>query len=126
VVIDHNCLISVGEMGERGAGAAYDRGADRDPKVGPMPEFLRGWEILILLVLLVLLFGAKRLPDTARGLGRSLRIFKAETKGLRDDDQPAATTPPTTAAPAAPREITDGGSAPTSPAPTPEREHHDS
>lgn len=46
----------------------------------------KGWEIVIVLVLLLLLFGAKRLPDAARGLGRSLRIFKAETKGLRDDD----------------------------------------
>jgi sec-independent protein translocase protein TatA len=45
-----------------------------------------GWEIIIVLALLLLLFGAKRLPDAARGLGRSLRIFKAETKGLRDDD----------------------------------------
>jgi sec-independent protein translocase protein TatA len=41
----------------------------------------------------VLLFGAKKLPDAARGLGRSLRIFKAETKGLRDDDEPADEAP---------------------------------
>ena len=47
---------------------------------------LRGYEWLILLLIVVLLFGAKRLPDTARGLGRSLRILKAETKGLREDD----------------------------------------
>ena len=47
----------------------------------------KGWEIIIILALLLLLFGAKRLPDAARGLGRSLRIFKAETKGLRDDEQ---------------------------------------
>ena len=46
----------------------------------------KGWEIIIVLALLLLLFGAKRLPDAARGLGRSLRIFKAETNGLRDDD----------------------------------------
>jgi sec-independent protein translocase protein TatA len=37
-------------------------------------------------VVLVLLFGAKRLPDAARSLGRSLRIIKAETRGLADDD----------------------------------------
>jgi TatA/E family protein of Tat protein translocase len=49
------------------------------PSLGPT-------EIILVLLLLVLLFGAKRLPDTARGIGRSLRIFKAETKGLRDDD----------------------------------------
>jgi sec-independent protein translocase protein TatA len=46
----------------------------------------KGWEIIIILALLLLLFGAKRLPDAARGLGRSMRIFKAETRGLRDDD----------------------------------------
>ncbi len=46
---------------------------------------LRGWEWLIIVALVLLLFGAKRLPDAARGLGRSLRIFKAETKGLRDE-----------------------------------------
>jgi len=35
----------------------------------------------------VLLFGAKKLPELARGSGRALRIFKAETKGLVDDDE---------------------------------------
>jgi sec-independent protein translocase protein TatA len=43
-------------------------------------------EIVIILVILVLLFGAKKLPELARGSGRALRIFKAETKGLLDDD----------------------------------------
>lgn len=42
-------------------------------------------ELLILLLLLVLLFGAKRLPDAARGLGRSLRIFKSE---MKSDEKP--------------------------------------
>lgn len=51
---------------------------------------LRGWEWLIIVALILLLFGAKRLPDAARGLGRSLRIFKAETKGLTDDSAAAA------------------------------------
>lgn len=46
-------------------------------------------EWLAIILLVVLLFGAKRLPDAARGLGRSLRIFKAETKGLVDDATPA-------------------------------------
>jgi sec-independent protein translocase protein TatA len=44
------------------------------------------WEIALVLIVLVLLFGAKKLPDLARGSGRALRIFKAETKGLMDDD----------------------------------------
>jgi sec-independent protein translocase protein TatA len=47
---------------------------------------LKPWHIIVLVVLFLLLFGAKRLPDAARSLGRSLRIFKAETKNLMDDD----------------------------------------
>jgi len=43
-------------------------------------------EILLILLIVVLLFGAKKLPELARGSGRALRIFKAETKGLIDDD----------------------------------------
>jgi sec-independent protein translocase protein TatA len=45
-------------------------------------------ELLIILAVLVLLFGASKLPELARGSGRALRIFKAETKGLMDDDEP--------------------------------------
>jgi sec-independent protein translocase protein TatA len=53
-------------------------------------------ELLIILAVLVLLFGATKLPELARGSGRALRIFKAETKGLMDDDeeQDAATKTP--------------------------------
>jgi sec-independent protein translocase protein TatA len=47
---------------------------------------LKPWHIAVLVVLLILLFGAKRLPDAARSLGRSMRIIKAETKGLAEDD----------------------------------------
>lgn len=48
---------------------------------------LRGSEWLIILVLVVVLFGAKRLPDAARGIGRSLRVFRSEVKGLSDDEK---------------------------------------
>lgn len=47
---------------------------------------LGGTEIILLLVVVLLLFGAKRLPDAARGLGRSLRILKAETRGLTEEN----------------------------------------
>lgn len=47
---------------------------------------LKPWHILVLVVVLVLLFGAKKLPGAARGLGQSLRILKSETKTLRDED----------------------------------------
>jgi sec-independent protein translocase protein TatA len=54
-------------------------------------------EIFLILAVVVLLFGAKKLPELARGSGRALRIFKAETKGLVDDDdettEPKAITP---------------------------------
>jgi sec-independent protein translocase protein TatA len=51
---------------------------------------LKPWHIAIFIVVLVLLFGAKRLPDAARSLGRSLRIIKAETKGLVDENNDVA------------------------------------
>jgi sec-independent protein translocase protein TatA len=51
-----------------------------------------GWELVLVVLVIMVLFGAKRLPDASRSLGRSLRIFKAETKGLRDDDTPPSTT----------------------------------
>ncbi|MEO6089969.1 MAG: Sec-independent protein translocase subunit TatA [Umezawaea sp.] len=48
-------------------------------------------ELIIIAVVIILLFGAKKLPDMARSLGKSAKILKAETKGLReDDDQPQA------------------------------------
>ena len=49
-----------------------------------------GWHIVILIVLLVLLFGFKRLPDAARSLGRSMRVFKSEVDELKKDNASAA------------------------------------
>ena len=77
---------------------------------------LEPWHLIVLLVVVLLLFGSKRLPDAARGLGRSLRIFKAETKGLREEfdagakgteahDEPVTKAPP--AQPAAGPESTE-------------------
>ncbi|WP_369052111.1 Sec-independent protein translocase subunit TatA [Kineococcus terrestris] len=52
---------------------------------------LKPWHILVLVVVMLLLFGAKRLPDAARGLGRSLRIFKSEVKEMQREDEEEAT-----------------------------------
>jgi sec-independent protein translocase protein TatA len=43
-------------------------------------------EIIIIAIVIFALFGYRKLPDAARSVGRSMRIFKAETKGLREDD----------------------------------------
>jgi len=48
---------------------------------------LKPWHIILLVVVIVVIFGSKRLPDAARSLGRSMRIMKAETKGLMDDEK---------------------------------------
>jgi sec-independent protein translocase protein TatA len=47
---------------------------------------LQAWHIIVLAIVIIVLFGAKRLPDAARSLGRSMRIIKAETRGLMEDD----------------------------------------
>jgi sec-independent protein translocase protein TatA len=84
-------------------------------------------ELILIVLVLVLLFGAKKLPELARGSGRALRIFKAETKGLidDDDDEPTTTTgtatvKPTEAieppgAPAQPTNTTQNGAEPRQP-----------
>ena len=46
-----------------------------------------GWELVILLAVLVVLFGATKLPTAARSIGQSIRIFKAETRGSHSEDQ---------------------------------------
>ena len=56
-------------------------------------------ELVLLVLVILLLFGARRLPDLSRSLGRSLRIFKSETKAMVDDQ-------PTQSEPAPPRQIT--------------------
>ncbi|MEC3979368.1 Sec-independent protein translocase subunit TatA [Amycolatopsis sp. H20-H5] len=72
---------------------------------------LQPWHIIVLVLVVVLLFGAKRLPDAARSIGKSMKIFKAETKDLTGDNKashedsepaetrhlPQATVPPATA-----------------------------
>ena len=77
-----------------------------NPLIG-MPQ---GAEWLVILAIVILVFGAAKLPDLARGTGQALRIFKAETKGLRDDDKdddakelPTSMTEETPVTPASPR-----------------------
>ncbi|WP_030722802.1 Sec-independent protein translocase subunit TatA [Streptomyces sp. NRRL F-2580] len=48
---------------------------------------LRGWEILVIVGVIILLFGAKKLPDMARSLGKSARILKSEAKAMKKDGE---------------------------------------
>jgi TatA/E family protein of Tat protein translocase len=50
-----------------------------------MPFLREPSHILLLLIVVVVLFGAKRLPDSARSLGKSMRIFKGEMKEMKED-----------------------------------------
>ena len=54
---------------------------------------LQPWHWLIVIAVFVLLFGAKKLPDAARSLGKSMRIFKSEIKEMQSDSKDAPATP---------------------------------
>ena len=71
-----------------------------------MGDALAPWHIIILLIVFMVLFGAKRLPGAAKSLGQAMKVFKKETKGLTHDgtDTPAAAAPLTsTPVPAPPQ-----------------------
>lgn len=46
---------------------------------------LEPWHLLIVAIVIIVLFGSKKLPDTARALGKSMRILKSEAKAMKDD-----------------------------------------
>lgn len=50
---------------------------------------LQGWQLVIIIALVLLLFAAPKLPAMARNLGQSMRIFKSEVKQMKDEDTPA-------------------------------------
>jgi sec-independent protein translocase protein TatA len=50
------------------------------------------WKILIVAVVIIVLFGSRKLPDAARSLGKSMRILKTEMQSMHDDE-PAASAP---------------------------------
>src|SRR5271168_1063157 len=65
------------------------------------------WKILIVAVVLIVLFGSKKLPDAARSLGKSMRILKTEVGSLHEDEPAAATSATAySAPPVAPSQLT--------------------
>jgi sec-independent protein translocase protein TatA len=64
------------------------------------------WKILIVAVVIIVLFGSRKLPDAARSLGRSMRILKSEVQGMHDDEPaPGTTTATANATQTAPAQI---------------------
>jgi sec-independent protein translocase protein TatA len=61
---------------------------------------LSWWELLLILLVLLLVFGAKRLPEMGRSMGKGMREFKDAVTGLGDDNPTASTSAPTSSAPA--------------------------
>jgi sec-independent protein translocase protein TatA len=59
-----------------------------------MPGWIGPWEILILLVVILLVFGPKRLPEFGRSLGRGMREFKNSVRDVTDDSEPEELPPP--------------------------------
>src|SRR5438128_285620 len=48
------------------------------------------WKIVIVAIVIIVMFGSRKLPDAARSLGKSMRILKTEVSSMHDDDEPAA------------------------------------
>jgi len=53
---------------------------------------LEPWHLLLLVLVILLVFGSKKLPDMARSLGKSARILKSEAKAMKDDGKQSADT----------------------------------
>jgi len=71
-----------------------------------MPFGISIWELMILLIVLLLIFGAKRLPEMGRSLGKGMREFKDSVSGIEETVSGTTTTtpPPPAELPAAPSE----------------------
>jgi sec-independent protein translocase protein TatA len=70
------------------------------------------WKILIVAVVIIILFGSRKLPAAARSLGQSMRILKKEVSGLHDDEEPEGTSATLPAQPAAAQQLQSTPQAP--------------
>ncbi|GAQ53746.1 Sec-independent protein translocase subunit TatA [Streptomyces acidiscabies] len=60
---------------------------------------LEPWHLLIVAIVVIVLFGSKKLPDTARALGKSMRILKSEAKAMKEENPANPATPESPAEP---------------------------
>jgi len=70
-----------------------------------MDLFDSPWKIAIIAVLIIVLFGSRKLPEAARSLGKSMRILKTEVQGLHDDEPVEPVEPVATVQPVAPAQL---------------------
>ncbi|MBD0740377.1 Sec-independent protein translocase subunit TatA [Streptomyces sp. CBMA29] len=83
---------------------------------------LEPWHLIVVAIVVIVLFGSKKLPEAARGLGKSMRILKSEAKAMKSDDTGPASAEPTATATPAPEAITPSDvvtASETTPAPQP-------
>ncbi|MCY3737317.1 MAG: twin-arginine translocase TatA/TatE family subunit [Gemmatimonadaceae bacterium] len=78
------------------------------------------WELLIIFLVVLLLFGAKRIPEMARGLGKGIREFRGAVKDVRDEVETAGqeTTPNRIATPASGSVAREAGASPAEASPS--------
>jgi sec-independent protein translocase protein TatA len=86
-----------------------------------MPSFIGFPELIVLAIVLLLIFGPKRLPEIGRSMGKGMREFKDSVTG-KDDEPTELTATPVAEQPAAPAEPVATPAAPAAPAPV-ERDH---
>jgi sec-independent protein translocase protein TatA len=67
---------------------------------------LEPWHLIVVAIVVILIFGSKKLPEAARGLGKSMRILKAEAKAMKSDEPTAASGSPSSSPAPKPDAIT--------------------
>jgi sec-independent protein translocase protein TatA len=81
------------------------------------------WKVLIVAIVLIVLFGSKKLPDAARSLGRSMRILKSEVSNLGDEEHETHAASASSPVPAPAPQLTSAPAAAPFPAATPAADH---
>ncbi|WP_055494316.1 Sec-independent protein translocase subunit TatA [Streptomyces sp. TP-A0356] len=72
---------------------------------------LEPWHLLIVAIVVIVLFGSKKLPDTARALGKSMRILKSEAKAMKEENAPSSAAEPAPVMPSAIRTSAEAATA---------------
>jgi sec-independent protein translocase protein TatA len=81
--------VGVARLAHTAVGVKHEEGVG-----GMLRNGLEPWHLLIVAIVMILLFGSKKLPEAARGLGKSMRILKSEAKAMKDDGTARPSTTP--------------------------------